>query len=64
MIWSSDVEGGETILFDIGGKIFGWNFSGPLTVTSFNLRQVMPAGLLDHDVKVYIKANPNYRGPA
>ena len=59
-----NVEGGETILFYIGEKSFGWNFSGPLSVTSFNLRQVMPAGLLDHDVTVYIRANPNYRGPA
>lgn len=59
-----NVEGGETILFYIGGKIFGWNFSGPLSVTSFNLRQVMPTGLLDHDVTVYIRANPYYRGPA
>lgn len=58
-----NVEGGETIRFDINGKIFGWNFSGPLTVTSFNLRQVVPPGLLDHDVLVYIRANPDYRGP-
>ena len=58
-----NVEGGETIRFEINGKIFAWNFSGPLTVTSFNLRQVVPASLLDHDVLVYIRANPDYRGP-
>jgi hypothetical protein len=57
------VEGGETIRFESNGQQFSWSFSGPLSVTSFNLRRVAPAGMLDHDVFVYIRPNPNYFGP-
>ena len=59
-----NVEGGEIIRFDINGKSFSWNFSGPLTVASFNLMRIAPPGMLDHDVTVYIAPNPNYSGPA
>ena len=55
-----NVIGGETIRFEVGGKSFFWSFSGPLSVTSFSLLRVAPAGLLDHDVTVYIASNPNY----
>lgn len=58
------VEGGETIRFESNGREFSWSFSGPLSVTSFNLRRVTPAGMLDHDVFVYIRPNPNYFGPS
>ena len=58
-----NVEGGEIIRFDVDGKSFSWSFSGPLTVTSFNLMRIAPPGLLDHEVIVYIAPNPNYSGP-
>ena len=34
--------GGEIIRFAVNGKSFSWSFSGPLTVTSFNLRRIAP----------------------
>jgi hypothetical protein len=57
------VEGGEIIRFVAGEKTFGWNFSGPLTVSSFDLQRVAPAGVLDHQVNVIIAPNPRYMGP-
>ncbi|MBC7513710.1 MAG: CzcE family metal-binding protein [Herminiimonas sp.] len=58
-----NVEGGEVIRFDVNGRSFSWSFSGPLAVTSFNLRRIAPPGMLDHDVIVYIAPNPYYSGP-
>ena len=58
------VEGGETIRFDSNGRQFSWSFSGPLSVTAFNLRRVAPPGMLERDLMVYIRPNPNYIGPS
>ncbi len=57
-----NVEGGEIVRFDVNGKSFSWSFSGPPTVTSFDLMRIAPAGMLDHAVIVYIAPNPNYSG--
>lgn len=57
------VEGGEIIRFIVGDKTFGWNFNGPLTVSSYDLRRVAPEGVLDHEVRVIIAPNPRYMGP-
>jgi hypothetical protein len=57
-----NVQGGQTVKFDVDGKSFAWNFSGPSTVSSFDLNRVAPPGLLDHNVTVYIAPNPLYLG--
>jgi hypothetical protein len=57
-----NVEGGQIVRFDVGGKTFNWNFNGPETAGSFDLSQVAPPGLLDHPVKVYVSPTPTYRG--
>lgn len=57
------VEGGEVIRFIAGDKIFGWDFNGPLTVSSFDLRRIAPAGVLDREVRVIIAPNPRYMSP-
>lgn len=56
-----NVVGGETVKFDIGNKSFAWNFDVPVTITSFDLNQVVPIGNLDHPVKVYVEKNPRYK---
>ncbi|GGC57378.1 CzcE family metal-binding protein [Undibacterium terreum] len=53
-----NVEGGETIRFEINGKAIAWVFDG--SVSSFDLERVMPNGLLDHKVMAYVSPNPLY----
>jgi hypothetical protein len=57
-----NVEGGQTVKFDVGGKTFVWAFDGAENVQSFNLNRVAPAGVLDHVVTAYVSANPLYTG--
>jgi hypothetical protein len=57
-----NVEGGQIITFDVGGKTFTWNFDTAQSVMAFDLNQVAPPGLLDHVVIAYIAPNPLYTG--
>ena len=57
---SVNVVGGETIKFVAGDKTFAWSFTGPETITSFDLNRVAPAGVLDHKVRAYVAPNPTY----
>ena len=57
-----NVQGGQTVKFDINGKSFAWNFSGPSTVSSFDLNRVAPPGLLHHKVMIYVSPDPLYLG--
>ena len=54
------VESGETVKFVVGGREFGWHFDGP--EGPFDLRQIAPAGTLDHKIRGYIDPNPLNRG--
>ena len=56
-----NVQGGQTVKFDVGGKTFAWDFDGP--VTSFDLNRVAPPDLLDHMVTAYVSPNPLHMGP-
>jgi hypothetical protein len=56
-----NVEGGQIVNFDVGGKTFVWDFDGS-TNQSFDLNQVAPPGLLDHAVTAYVSPNPLYIG--
>jgi hypothetical protein len=49
-----NVAYGDTVRFVVDGHAFGYKFDGAWEVTSFDLRQVAPAGLLDHRVEAYI----------
>jgi hypothetical protein len=57
-----NVQGGQVVNFDVGGKTFTWDFDGPDTVWAFNLNRVAPPGLLDHTVMAYVSPNPLYMG--
>jgi hypothetical protein len=57
-----NVQGGQTVRFDVGGKTFSWDFDGAETVGSFDLEKVAPPGLLDHPVTAYVSPNPLYEG--
>ena len=57
-----NVQGGQTVRFDVGGKTFAWDFDGAETVQSFDLEQIAPPGLLDHAVTAYVSPNPLYMG--
>jgi hypothetical protein len=59
-----NVQGGQIVKFDVGGKSFTWDFDVPDTVGSFDLNRVMPSGLLDHEVTAYVSPNPLYMGGA
>lgn len=57
-----NVENGETVQFSIGGQSFTWNFSTFPGETSFDLTRIVPAGVKIGNVRVYVAANPLYRG--
>jgi hypothetical protein len=56
-----NVQGGQTVRFNVGEKTFTWDFDGPDTVWAFDLNKVTPPGLLDHTVTAYVSPNPLYR---
>jgi hypothetical protein len=58
-----NVERGEIVKFDTGGKTFAWDFDTAETVLSFDLNQVAPPGTLDHKVTAYVAPNPDYESP-
>jgi hypothetical protein len=55
-----NVIGGQVVRFQSGGQEFGWSFDTSPIVQVFSLNQVAPAGLLDHEVRVYIAPDPRY----
>ena len=57
-----NVEGGEIVRFVADGKEFAWDFTVAMTVSSFALDRVAPAGMLDHEVRAYVSADPRYAG--
>jgi hypothetical protein len=57
-----NVNDGQVVNFDVGGKTFTWNFDGSQNVNSFDLNQVAPTGVLDHPVTVYVGSNSLYMG--
>ena len=57
-----NVEGGEIIKFVVGDKTFAWNFFVGWTVTSFELNDVAPPGVLQQRVTAYVSPDPRFRG--
>jgi hypothetical protein len=47
-----NVRYGETVNFNVNGKVFAVKFNG--TRNAFPLNQLAPAGALDHNVTVYV----------
>lgn len=57
-----NVTGGEHIRFVIGDRAFGWAFNVAIGVSSFDLRQVAPPGILNRPVIAYVTPDPKYIG--
>lgn len=57
-----NVQKGQVVKFDVGGKTFAWDFDSAVTVESFDLNRVAPPGMLDHEVTAYIAPNVQYEG--
>lgn len=55
-----NVEGGQSVRFIVGDKTFAWHFIVARTVDAFDLKEVAPAGLLDHTVMAYVSPDPKY----
>ena len=53
-----NVTANETVKFEANGNAFAVNFAGGLS--EFDLNQLVPAGVLDHKVTVYVAPNPLY----
>ena len=53
-----NVTANETVKFEANGNTFAVNFAGGLS--AFDLNQLVPAGVLDHKVTVYVAPNPLY----
>lgn len=56
-----NVQGGQVVRFDVGGKGFTWDFDSAQTVVDFDLNRIAPPGLLDHPVTAYVSPNPLYQ---
>ena len=58
-----NVTGGETVQFTVGDSAFAWKFDVAMTVSSFELNAVAPAGLLAQTVRAYVATDPQYLNP-
>jgi hypothetical protein len=50
-----NVKQGQTVRFVSGKQEFAYKFDGAPDITSFDLRRVAPAGMLDHAVVAYVQ---------
>lgn len=57
-----NVERGDLVKFVVGDKSFSWKFNAPTTISEVNMSEVAPAGMLNHEVKAYIKHIPVFDG--
>lgn len=59
-----NVKNGEVVKFAVGNQAFAWHFDigGSVNALSSDLNTVAPAGMLDHEVYVYVSPNPLYKG--
>ena len=60
---SVNVTGGETIKFVANNQTFAWHFDVAMTVSSFELNLVAPAGSLTQKVTANVERDPMYRNP-
>ena len=58
----ANVNNGETVEFIINGKSFVWHFDTYPNETSVDLSLLAPSGVATDGVRVYVGANPLYRG--
>jgi hypothetical protein len=57
-----NVEGGKIVRFIVAGQSFAWHFMLARSIDHFDLKEVAPAGMLDHSVIAYVTADPRYIG--
>ena len=57
-----NVTNGETVRFTKDGKSFTWRFEVLGNETSFHLSQIAPADFNVDGLRVFVAANPTYRG--
>ncbi|MDB5955283.1 CzcE family metal-binding protein [Ramlibacter sp.] len=58
-----NVKHGDAVRFVDDGRQFAYFFDGATGESSFDLRQVAPAGILDHRVTAYVEPDPRYWSP-
>jgi hypothetical protein len=57
-----NVQDGQIVAFNTGGKTFAWHFMAASGVRSMRLNDIAPPGLLDHEVTAYLSPDPRYIG--
>lgn len=57
-----NVQGGDTVQFNVGAKTFAWNFDVASDIDDFDLNDVAPPGVLDHSVMAYVAPDPKLAG--
>jgi|GEM_PF-330803 len=57
-----NVSNGETVRFTKDGKSFTWRFEVLGNESSFHLSQIAPADFKVDGLRVFVAANPTYRG--
>ncbi len=56
-----NVDQGDVVTFEVGGKSFTWQFDTLRPSGSFNLADIAPADVNVDGVRVYVAPNPLYR---
>lgn len=57
-----NITGGTTVRFVVGDQSFNWSFqNGNAHVSTFDLEEIAPKGMLKHPVKTYVSDNPLYQ---
>jgi hypothetical protein len=57
-----NVNGGETIRFIANGKSFDHRFNSGTHSNVYDLGKIVPVGMLDHSLKVYVSPDPAFAG--
>jgi endonuclease YncB( thermonuclease family) len=58
----ANVDDGDTVEFQVGGKSFTWHFATLRGESAFELSKIAPEGIDVRNIIVYVGANPLYRG--
>jgi endonuclease YncB( thermonuclease family) len=58
----ANVDDGDTVEFQVGGKSFTWHFATLRGESAFDLSKIAPEGIDVGNIIVYVGANPLYRG--
>jgi hypothetical protein len=55
-----NVNGGETVRFNVNGQSFAWDFTVGQNVSAIDMRRIAPPGLIDRKLVIYVTPDLRY----